>query len=378
MGKKEKVLACDYCKHEYLVDNYAYNLIILGKQSSHCCSKECSDKLKVVISAEKRRNFPIMICDWCGQEFRVQPYMYKKKMKNELFIACGRDCAQKLMGKFHRDKNNVKYTERITVSCDYCKKDYEIYPNKIDSSKYCSKECMGLAKTRDATVILVCQYCGKDFDETRGQINFFGETKYCSSECRNLGSQKRATLYCSICQKEYWVPQSRSEKSVCCSTECLAKWNSQVYSQRPEVKLRLRKQGLKSQLNAKTSYTLPELIVYSYLEENNIAFIPQYVVGEILVVDFFLPDYNCVLEVYGDYWHANPLKYGESPKIPLSEMQIRNKQKDIRRYKVLTKKYDYYFYSLWETNIKKDLDNSMNKFFKYINSKIRRESDVLQ
>jgi len=369
---KNKEVNCDFCKNKYFVSNYVYGLITSGKQKTHCCSKECTDKLKIIINEEKRKFWSTLKCDYCEAIFRVKPFDYKHKLKNELFVACSRECAQKLMGLHHSGENNPKYVEKPKNTCAFCGKEYEIYEGQIGINRYCSKECQCKDKTKNATVTVQCEYCGEDFQVLKGQISFWGVVKYCSKECRSLGTRNRANMECVICGKPYIVSNNRRDTSICCSKACLAIWISTIYSERPEVKDRLRKQGTNSQLNQKKEFTIPEMLVGEKLNELGINFIPQYVVGDMLIIDFFLPDYNCCLEVYGDYWHANPLKYGKDKK-ELSEMQIKNKQKDIRKYKILTKKYNYYFYSLWENDIKNDLDNCIDKFFKHIDFKIRNE-----
>jgi very-short-patch-repair endonuclease len=52
-----------------------------------------------------------------------------------------------------------------------------------------------------------------------------------------------------------------------------------------------------------------ELMVKKVLEDNNINYIHQYEGIYGIYVDFYLPKYNLVIEVDGDYWHANPNKY---------------------------------------------------------------------
>lgn len=371
MENNKNSMICDFCKKEYFVSNYDYNHMIEHK--THCCSKECCDKLKIGKQKVERIS---LVCDFCKKEFLVAPFEYKQKLENELFISCSKKCSQKLMGELHRGKNSSRYNSSINI-CVYCGKEYLVNGYKKNTSKYCSRECLGKAKTEKATIKLNCQFCGKEFFVLKGQLAFWKELKYCSKECRGKASQKRVYFKCIICGKEYWQHLAYSKTSVTCSRKCQKLWLSQYYCRRPEVIEKLRKQGTKSQLNSKTEYTLPELLVLKYLEDNKIEFIPQFSVGNILVVDFLLPKYNCVLEVYGDYWHSNPRKYGKD-KRPLSEMQLKNKQKDIRRYKVITKKYNYYFYSLWEYDIKNNLEDSMNGFFKYINSKIRNEYVVQQ
>lgn len=316
-------------------------------------------------------------CEYCEKEFKTPIWEYNKFLKGKKkHILCSRLCANKLIGKNHIGKNNPRYVEKNKTLCDYCGKEYEIYDNQIGISKYCSKECMGKSKTEKASVALNCQYCNKEFFVLKGQLDFFGELKYCSKECRELARIKKADLICIICGKHYFVSNNRKNSSICCSRNCLNKWTSEIYTKIPEVKERLSKQGTRSQLKQKSSYTLPEMLVLEYLIKNNINFIPQYVVGDILIIDFFLEKYNCCLEVYGDYWHSNPRIYGNNKK-PLNDIQKKNKQKDIKKYNVLTKNYKFFFYCLWEYDIKNNLEEAMNKFFKYIDSKIRNEQIVL-
>jgi G:T-mismatch repair DNA endonuclease (very short patch repair protein) len=137
--------------------------------------------------------------------------------------------------------------------------------------------------------------------------------------------------------------------------KCHNKWLKE-YSLSKIVNERLKKQGTNSMLNQKKTNTLPEIIVREYLIKKKITFIEQYSINEILIADFYLPKYNCILEVYGDYWHSNPKYYGDKENLkPLNKMQKKIKNKDIRRYKVLVNKLKYNFYSLWEDDIKNRL-----------------------
>jgi hypothetical protein len=369
---KNNKVCCDFCKKEYFVITQTYNNIINGKSKTHCCSKECADKLKILICKEKRKNFPLLKCDNCNAEFQVKPFEYEKRQKYS-YIACSRACANKILGKKHKEEAFYRHVEEWKkINCKYCGKEYSVDKYAEKTSKYCCRECKDLARTRDSAITIVCECCGKNFARTKGEISFWGKIKYCSEECRQLSRPKKINKKCIVCNKDYFVSNNRKDTSICCSRDCLHKWISEIYTKKPEVKDRLRKQGTTSQLNQKPSLTFPEIIIFKYLTAKKIDFIFQYIVGGILIVDFFLPEYNCCLEVYGDYWHSNPLKYGKD-KRPLNDMQNRIKQKDIRRYKVLTNNYGFYFYNLWEYDIKNNLELSMNKFFKYINSKIRNE-----
>lgn len=58
--------------------------------------------------------------------------------------------------------------------------------------------------------------------------------------------------------------------------------------------------------------------------------------------DFYLPKYNIIIEVMGDYWHGNKKIF---PK--LSKMQLENKKNDIYKKK-LAIACNYVFLEFWE------------------------------
>jgi very-short-patch-repair endonuclease len=78
--------------------------------------------------------------------------------------------------------------------------------------------------------------------------------------------------------------------------------------------------------------------------------------GVVYIPDFYISDYNLVIECYGDYWHANPDIYlsGQSIFKNLLVDDIWRKD-DIRKNTFIQNGYS--FISLWETDIK----NNINK-----------------
>jgi very-short-patch-repair endonuclease len=86
-----------------------------------------------------------------------------------------------------------------------------------------------------------------------------------------------------------------------------------------------------------TNKTRPEKLVQQYLEEMNIKFIPQYklfVEGAYRYFDFMLTDYNILLEVDGDFWHANPLLYDRNN---LHQVQVRTLENDAIKNHMVSK-----------------------------------------
>jgi len=106
------------------------------------------------------------------------------------------------------------------------------------------------------------------------------------------------------------------------------------------------------------SNTKPERELKKILEKYNIKYIHQYPVLNIkhrLCADFYLPEYNLIIETDGIYWH----NYPNGKEID----KIRNKEMIEVGYKVLR---------LWETEVK----NEKNVLLK-INERIRKGFDSL-
>lgn len=76
-----------------------------------------------------------------------------------------------------------------------------------------------------------------------------------------------------------------------------------------EADLRLQNWKYKNKIPGGSRNTKIELKVKSILEDSGINYIHQYDKIKAYYVDFYLPDFNLVFEVDGDYWHANPKKY---------------------------------------------------------------------
>jgi G:T-mismatch repair DNA endonuclease (very short patch repair protein) len=94
--------------------------------------------------------------------------------------------------------------------------------------------------------------------------------------------------------------------------------------------------------------SLPELKIKSYLDQIDRKYDFQLKIGK-YVCDFSL-DNKIILEVQGDYWHGNPLKYDK-----LDQIQIKNVKRDIRKNKFLNQ-LGYRIIYLWEYDIKRDFE----------------------
>lgn len=92
------------------------------------------------------------------------------------------------------------------IACEVCGKRFS--PRYV-GRKYCSRECMGLAKRK--TVMCTCKHCGRQFRRSPSTVG-----DYCSQECQYADGWVRSK--CEHCGKE--IEYRRSEPKRYCSFEC--------------------------------------------------------------------------------------------------------------------------------------------------------------
>lgn len=135
----------------------------------------------MAITLSKRK---ICICEWCHKSFTTRhdaPGRF-----------CSRKCAARYGGSVspgHPKKADI----HIVRKCATCGKDYKTTTHQVRTrgSNYCSRECMGIAKSRSMRAAGNHNYKG-------------GKTVY---RGRNWGQQSRLALkrdnyHCQICHKK--------------------------------------------------------------------------------------------------------------------------------------------------------------------------------
>lgn len=98
-----------------------------------------------------------------------------------------------------------------------------------------------------------------------------------------------------------------------------------------------------------------EKIIESYLRDKKVIFKYNFILNNKYQFDFYVKDYNLIIETHGDYWHANPIYYSDID-------EDKKKLNKTQRYKVgidnLKKDYalenGYQIVCLWETDIKNE------------------------
>ncbi|MEK6879954.1 MAG: NUMOD3 domain-containing DNA-binding protein, partial [Nanoarchaeota archaeon] len=85
-------------------------------------------------------------------------------------------------------------------------------------------------------------------------------------------------------------------------------------AQKPEVKEWYRQNALNILARGKIRKTIPEKMVEQWLLENGINYKYSFILARKYQYDFIVPHLKYLIEVNGDYWHANPEFYGANKK----------------------------------------------------------------
>lgn len=238
----------------------------------HFCSRDCSTP-------------PVIkVCERCGKEFRIPP------CRRDTACFCSWEC---------------RYSLGIKKICERCGKDFVVPPHR-KARRFCSWEC------RAPPMLKICEQCGKEFRVPPSQANrrrfcsricanphreintcidcgkpITKEAKRCSA-CEGLRRRKRVKRNCQWCGKEFQATpgQIGRGRGIFCSTVCrLTYLHQEILPHFP-------------------SPTSIELAMRRALLSQGWIFLEQCPLLSRYVVDFCLPLFRIVIECDGDYWHS--------------------------------------------------------------------------
>jgi len=94
-----------------------------------------------------------------------------------------------------------------------------------------------------------------------------------------------------------------------------------------------------------------EIKIENLLIELEVKYEKQYRISK-WVFDFYLNDFNMIIECQGDYWHGNPLLFEETK---LNNIQLKNINRD-KRKKIFIGENRINSLFLWENEIHSSID----------------------
>lgn len=253
----------------------------------------------------------------------------------------------------------VPPTVRLAVDCqcDRCPKTFFRRRNDIRHDHIMCSDCQDDRKNNFSYVN--CDVCNKEIRRNGALLN---QNKHntCSRTCY---SKLRMSVYrgeniysfkhyksksCDNCSKNMNLSKYTSFKKFCnvmCEEEFFIKYPEKINEYSPRTNI--------------------EVHVAECLDRLNVKYIEQSTHAEKYRVDFYLPDFNLIIEAYGDYWHGNPRKYAPSSELMTCIAEEKWGQDYSRINAIIKEGHDVLI--LWEYDIVNDFDFTTNEINKYIN-----------
>ena len=259
-----------------------------------------------------------------------------------------------------------------TFNCENCGE--EVYQTKTQYERaehhFCSNKCQKQYQHNQLFEDRKCEICNNTFHVSKKSAQ-----RFCSIECQNkwqttrVGENNpqtnRIKCNCTNCKKLIKIKPSRYEryKNHFCNKKCKQEWFLNVLYKTKEWKEKSRIRAAKIlKDNKNTLNTKPQIMINQLLEEMNISYRNEEVF-EYYSVDNYLYDNNLIIEVMGDFWHSNPIKYSLDN---LKEIQKQRIPKDKTKHTYIKKYYNIEILYLWEKDIYDNIDLCKNLILEYI------------
>jgi G:T-mismatch repair DNA endonuclease (very short patch repair protein) len=222
---------------------------------------------------------------------------------------------------------------------------------------YCSKECRWTITKRPKSP----EFCAKISDSNKGVPKPWmkGEKNpNFGNKAQNRPDVKQRFLDGSKARGQAWTDEERERHS----QRMLGPSNKmRGHPHPPELHDQIVRKVRQNYLEGKVHFThinisLAEKEIKTYLWECGVTFETQFhLQGIPFIYDFFLPDYNILIEYQGDYWHCNPdlypsgtmLKFQRTGEILVDDVWIRDARK-----RNLAEALGYSVIYIWEKDFK--------------------------
>lgn len=331
MPRLKNIVYCKICKN-------IIPFVFGKKRMKYCISCRKLSKKKYVSHANGKT------CDIC-----------QKNLLGQQKVFCSTTC--QALGASKR-----QYQPRKEKLCLFCKNVFLYLSTSNNKSLYCSRICKDKhQKIKYEGSGNPCWNRKVSHKERKKRSSIMKEKWSTDQEFRK--SIKRGQLL-FMSASGYWPgtdPQSTEKRNKTLLTRygVTHAWKSPVIREKCEktcLKLYGKHSWEIAMANLPKNGTRIERKIANILLEHNINFEQQFRIytegRKYKQYDFFLPQYNILIEADGDYWHGNPNIFSSFDKI-----QSKNHKNDIYKNTLAIKK-GYQIKRFWETDIhKKDFES---------------------
>lgn len=265
---------------------------------------------------------------------------------NDLSDKVDRNCFIEMIDKLYSiGINNQKI--KVKVYCKECGKELIVRPSQYKKQKYfhCDEHIKHKPSGKDSPfykqIEIQCTNCGNSYSVIPydyNKSNRFGDNhNFCCQQCY---WEYRSKYYINDKHSMFGTHQSDEQKQ-----------------KQSELITQMISSGIIPQTMTKPHKKINEL-----LESNQICFENEYP-AKYHSIDIFLSDYNLMIEIMGNYWHAHPLKYNINQ---LTDQQKKSIKQDKSKHTYVKRYNNVEILYLWEKDINENIDLCWFLIQKYI------------
>lgn len=255
---------------------------------------------------------------------------------NDLNDDLSRNSFIEIIDKLHIiEINNQKI--KVKVYCKECGKELIVRPSQYKKQKYfhCDEHIRHKPSGKDSPfykqIEVQCTNCG----------NLYCVAPYDYNKENRFGDNHN---FC--CQQCYWEYRSKyyvDEKHSMYGTH----QSDESRKKQSELIVQMIANGMMPQ-----TMTKPHRKINDLLSFNNINFENEYP-KKYHLIDIYLYEYNLMIEIMGNYWHAHPLKYDINN---LTNQQKKSIKQDKSKHTYIKKYENTEILYLWEKDINENID----------------------
>lgn len=220
-------------------------------------------------------------CDYCGKTI-IKPRSHYERSEHHY---CNEACARAAVAGEYR-------------ICPVCDTEFYVQPRTFRET--CSRKCKNVY-TRQGREIRHCETCGDPIEIK----SWLPDQRFCSRPCFYESRRRRTRLVCEFCGREFEKRDCElgwgNERGHFCRKECYWAWCAEHGDVAIETAntAKERPNGLERRFWEQH----PEL---DYVGDGSL-WIDVFYQGRWMKKnpDFILPGTNCLVELFGEYWHRN-------------------------------------------------------------------------